>query len=86
MTAFKNLPPWQDFARGRETDMLRMRLAFTEILQGMHQRTLAEHSCMDSVEAEREAHERWDAEQARKPKRRKQQEPLMPCPCCRAAS
>ena len=86
MTAFKNLPPWQDFARGRETDMLRMRLAFTEILQGMHQRTLAEHSCMESEEAEREAHERWDAEQACKPKRRKQQEPLMPCPCCRAVS
>ncbi len=26
MTAFKNLPPWEDFARGRDTDMLRMRL------------------------------------------------------------
>ena len=29
MTAFKNIPPWQDFVKGRESDMLRMRLAFT---------------------------------------------------------
>ena len=24
MTAFKNLPPWEDFARGRDTDIRRM--------------------------------------------------------------
>ena len=29
MTAFKNIPPWQDFLKGRESDMLRMRLDFT---------------------------------------------------------
>ena len=29
MTAFKNIPPWQDFVKGRDSDMLRMRLAFT---------------------------------------------------------
>ena len=27
MTAFKNLPPWQDFVKGRESNMLRMRTA-----------------------------------------------------------
>lgn len=28
MTAFKNLPPWSDFEKGRDSDMLRMRNAF----------------------------------------------------------
>ena len=84
MTAFKNLPPWTDFVKGRESDMLRMRLAFTDYLQLMHQRTLAQHSCMQSPEEEKMAHEAWDAEQAKKPKRQKQQGPIMPCPCCRA--
>ena len=32
MTAFKNLPAWHDFCKGRDSDMLRMRLAFTEKL------------------------------------------------------
>ena len=40
MTAFKNLPPWQDFLKGRGSDMLWMRLAFTEILHQKHVRTL----------------------------------------------
>jgi hypothetical protein len=32
MTAFKVIPPWEDFVKGRESDMLRMRLAFTREL------------------------------------------------------
>jgi hypothetical protein len=32
MTAFKNIPPWQDFVKGRDSDVLRMRLAFTQEL------------------------------------------------------
>ena len=32
MTAFKNIPPWHDFLEGRDSDMLRMRLAFTKML------------------------------------------------------
>ena len=32
MTAFKNLPPWHDFLKGRESGMLRMRLPFTKML------------------------------------------------------
>ena len=30
MTAFKNIPPWQDFVNGHDSDMLRMRMAFTD--------------------------------------------------------
>ena len=32
MTAFKNLPPWNDFVNGKESDMLRMRNAFIDDL------------------------------------------------------
>lgn len=32
MTAFKNIPAWEDFVKGRDSDMLRMRLAFTHKL------------------------------------------------------
>ena len=32
MTASKNLLAWHDFCKGRDSDMLRMRFAFTEKL------------------------------------------------------
>ena len=86
MAAFKNLPPWGDFVKGRDADMLRMRLEFTERLKQLHTRTLAKHTAMGTAEEEASAHERWSEEQARKPKRRKQEGPLMPCPCCRSSS
>ena len=57
MTAFKNIPPWGDFVKGRESDMLRMRLAFIEQLDEMHVKTLARHSSMKTREDENEAHE-----------------------------
>ena len=28
MTAFKNMPPWEDFQKGQDLDMLRMRKQF----------------------------------------------------------
>ena len=82
MTAFKNIPPWCDFVKGRDSDMLRMRLAFTAMLEKMHTRTLAKHTAMKTPEDEAAAHERWDAEQAQTAKRRKQEGPLLPCPAC----
>ena len=57
MTAFKNLPPWQDFLEGRESDMLRMRWTFTEWLERLHTETLARHSSLKTSEDENEAHE-----------------------------
>ena len=56
MTAFKNLPPWSDFVKGRDFDMLRMRLEFTERLQRLHERTLAKHSAMKTPVLEEAAH------------------------------
>ncbi len=82
MTAFKNLPPWEDFVKGRSSDMLRMRLAFTSMLQGMHSRTMAKYTDMKTPEQEATAHERWSAEQAHWPKKARREGPLMPCPSC----
>lgn len=82
MTAFKNLPPWSDFQKGRDSDMLRMRNSFTDRLQALHTRTLAKHSEMKTPEDEARAHEAWTEEQAQNAKRQKRTGPLMPCPAC----
>ena len=45
MTAFKNLPPWADFEKGKQSDMLRQRLDFTRYLtDALHRKTMARHS------------------------------------------
>ena len=81
MTAFKNLPPWHDFVKGRESDMLRMRQEFTHTLELLHRRTLANHSALKTPALEEAAQEAFRARQV---KRRKYEGPLMPCPCCQA--
>ena len=55
MTAFKNLPPWLDFVKGRDSDMLRMRLAFTEKLEVMHTETMSRFSDMKTHTQEKES-------------------------------
>ena len=82
MTAFKNLPPWEDFLRGRDSDMLRMRLEFTKWLEKLRTKTLASHSPFKTPAMEQDAHEQWQAHAA---KRHKAEGPPMPCPCCDAA-
>ena len=83
ITAFKNLPAWQDFVKGPDSDMLRMRMAFTSMLQRMQPRTLAKHTDMKTPEQEATAHERWSAEQAQRPNTHTMSEgPLLPCPRC----
>ena len=82
MTAFKNLPPWQDFLEGRKSDMLRMRKRFTEWLEELHAETLARHSSLKTSEDENEAHEEWRRAQDSNAKRQKKAGPVMPCPCC----
>ena len=84
MTAFKNLPPWNDFLKGRDSNMLRMRTNFVDRLQQMHERTLAKHSDMKNKDEEDAAYDVWKTTQENKPKRRKPAGPLMPCPCCLA--
>ncbi len=82
MTAFKNIPPWQDFVRGRDSDMLRMRLAFTAKLEQMHVQTLARHLAIKTPEQEQEAHEAWLAAHAGDAKRPRKDGPLLCCPAC----
>ena len=82
MTAFKHLPPWGDFLKGRQSDMLRMRLQFTERLQKLHRRTLAKHSHLQTAEDEADAHEVWTARQTQNAKRQKEEPPRMTCAAC----
>ena len=81
MTAFKNLPPWGDFVKGRDSGMLRMRQDFTRALEQLHRRTLAKHSALKTPALEQAAQEAFREGQV---KRRKLAGPLMPCPCCQA--
>ena len=84
MTAFKNLPPWEDFKKGASSDMLRMRKRFEKVLHAMHRRTMAVWSDMRTAEDEKAAFEAWQTDQARKPKRQKAAPRKMPCPACEA--
>ena len=59
MTAFKNLPPWSDFEKGRDSDMLRMRSAYIRELWECHRETLRRHSDMATSAAEEAAHDEW---------------------------
>ena len=79
MTAFKNLPPWDDFLKGKDSDMLRMRLEFETRLNKLHQRTVAHFSSMKTEEQEVIAHENWRQKQT---KRRRAEGPKKPCPSC----
>ena len=83
MTAFKNLPPWDDFVKGRESDMLRMRKVFDAKLMTLHRATLAKYSDMRTPEDEIARFTEWKDEQARKPKRAKRAPPVLPpCEAC----
>ena len=85
MTAFKNLPPWSDFVKGKDSDMLRMRNAFTQKLQRLHERTIAKHSALKNKEVEDIAYELWKEAQTSSAKRSNTDGPRMPCPACTKA-
>ena len=82
MTAFKNLPPWNDFVRGRDSDMLRMRNAYIEKLWEYHQETLRQHSDMDTPAAEDAAHDEWSRARAEDTGVMQREPPRLPCPAC----
>ena len=68
--------------KGRESDMLRMRLAFTERFDEMHVKTLARHSLIKAREDQNEAHEQVRVAQAASERRQKKEGPFMLCLCC----
>ena len=82
MTAFKNLPPWNDFVKGKDSEMLRRRQEFTERLENMHQRTLAKHSSMRTPKDEEEQFEQWRQEREQQTKRQKTQTVKRTCTAC----
>ena len=86
LTAFKNMPPWDDFQKGQDPDMLRMRKIFTEMLDRKHTETMREYSQFKTAEDENEAYEIWRERREMEPKRRKvePQQHRMPCPACAA--
>ena len=84
MTAFKNIPPWNDFVKGRSSDLLRQRRAFEERLNTMHARTMRKYTNMDSPEAEDAAFEQWV--KSCPPRPQKEEAPQMRCPACDAAA
>ena len=59
MTASKNLPPWSDFVKGRESSTLKLRQTFTDWLEELHVETLKKHSFMASRDEEQAAHDAW---------------------------
>ena len=82
MTAFKNLPPWSDFVRGRDSDMLRMRNAYIEKLWECHRETLRRHSDMATSAAEEAAHDEWVRAKAADTSVMPKEPPRLPCPAC----
>ena len=63
MTAFKNLPAWDDFAKGYDTDMLRMRKRFTEMLEKKHTATMHKYSIMQNEQDEDDQYRVWREQQ-----------------------
>ena len=85
MTAFKNLPPWSDFVKGKDSDMLRMRQEFTKYLDGLHEKTLAQHSDLNTPGLEAAAHAEWTEAQKQKAKSKKRKvDKAQKCPACDA--
>ena len=82
-TAFKNLPPWNDFVKGRSSDLLRQRQSYEARLQAMHTRTMRKYTDMDSPAAEDAAFEQWLLSRPAKPTTSIASRPR--CPACDAA-
>lgn len=84
MTAFKCLPPWEDFKKGSESDMLRMRWRFTQMLERKHERTMQKWSKYHTPQAEDAAYEQWKDARGKQPKRAKTMSQKHRCPGCHA--
>jgi hypothetical protein len=82
LTAFKNLPSFDDFKKGRESPMLHRRKEFEVKLTQLHRKTLAKHSPIKDEKAEEAEHTKWSAMQAQSSKRRKTDICPMRCAAC----
>ena len=82
MTAFKNLPAWEHFVKGRKSDMLRMRNTFVNDLWEKHRRTMQKHSDMITESDEDRAFEAWKKQSDGNAPATKKEGPRCPCPEC----
>ena len=82
MTAFKNLPPWNDFVKGKESNMLRMRSDFLTRLGYMHQRTVRKYSDMKNASDENIAFDDWNQKRSGMSAPKKASKFFQPCPQC----
>lgn len=82
LTAFKNLPGLHEFQQGQNSDMFKMRQAFTQKLSRLHRRTVAQFSDMKTEADEVDAFNAWKAlRAARKPSAQ-----AKTCPGCQRRS
>ena len=84
LTAFKNLPSFDDFKKGKQSPMLHRRQEFEVKLKQLHRQTLAKHSAMKDATAEEAEHTKWSAMQAQNSKRRRTAPCPMRCAACEA--
>ena len=77
-----------DFEKGKDSDMLRMRKRFTGMLDRNHTKTMRKYSKFQNTDEENEAYELWRENRAREPKRHKAepQHHRRRCPACDTAS
>ena len=75
-TAFHNLPAWDEFAKGAESEMLRKRLDFTHALEELHAKSVKQ--VFRTGKAEEDAFTQWRLHQG---KRRSKSPPKTRCTC-----
>ena len=86
MTAFKNLPPWSDFVKGKDSDMLRMRKGYVEHLWQLHESTLRAHSEMANAQDEDAAHRLWSEQHSANSSGKAKEAPRLLCLECERLS
>ena len=83
-TAFKNLPPWGDFVKGKESDMLRMRRNFTDRLEALHRKTMETYGGLATAGEEASAFRQWQTARASRPTSERPCQQRRSCPACEA--
>ena len=81
-TAFHNLPAWDDFTKGRSSEMLRIRLDYTAYLDELHAKTIKR--AFANGQEEDEAFRKWQSRQARKQQPKAPEQSRCVCPACEA--
>ena len=79
-TAFHNLPAWDDFAKGAQSEMLRIRQDFTARLEELHAKSVK--SVFRNGKAEEEAFKQWQGVQQGKRRAKAPAKARCTCPGC----